>query len=178
LVHLATKYGRLPLQKSLAPAIRLAREGWTFGRKNALMLGFRKDVLAADPAAAALFLRDGQVPAAGARMTNPDYAAVLEQLAAEGHDGFYRSALSQRLVDGVRAAGGIWAIEDFQQYAVVERSPLTVSIGEHSIITAPPPSSGGIAIAQVLNVLGGYDLAPLSRVDRIHLTESHAPRLP
>jgi gamma-glutamyltranspeptidase/glutathione hydrolase len=170
LVHLATKYGRLPLQKSLAPAIRLAREGWTFGRKNALMLGFRKDVLAADPAAAALFLRDGQVPAAGARMTNPDYAAVLEQLAAEGHDGFYRSALSQRLVDGVRAAGGIWAIEDFQQYAVVERSPLTVSIGEHSIITAPPPSSGGIAIAQVLNVLGGYDLAPLSRVDRIHLT--------
>lgn len=170
LVHLATKYGRLPLQKSLAPAIRLAREGWTFGRKNALMLGYRKDVLAADPAAAALFLRDGQVPAAGARMTNPDYAAVLEQLAAEGHDGFYRSALSQRLVDGVRAAGGIWAIEDFQQYAVVERAPLTVSIGEHSIITAPPPSSGGIAIAQVLNVLGGYDLAPLSRVDRIHLT--------
>ena len=170
LVHLATKYGRLPLQKSLAPAIRLAREGWTFGRKNALMLGYRKDVLAADPAAAALFLRDGQVPAAGARMTNPDYAAVLEQLAAEGHDGFYRSALSQRLVDGVRAAGGIWAIEDFQQYAVVERAPLTVSIGEHSIITAPPPSSGGIAIAQVLNILGGYDLAPLSRVDRIHLT--------
>lgn len=170
LVHLATKYGRLPLQKSLAPAIRLAREGWTFGRKNALMLGYRKDVLAADPAAAALFLRDGQVPAAGTRLTNPDYAAVLEQLAAEGHDGFYRSALSQRLVDGVRAAGGIWAIEDFQQYAVVERAPLTVSIGEHSIITAPPPSSGGIAIAQVLNVLGGYDLAPLSRVDRIHLT--------
>lgn len=170
LVHLSQKYGRLPLSKSLAPAMRMAREGWTFGRKNSLMLGFRKEVIAADPGAAALFLREGDIPAEGTRMVNPDYAAMLEKLAAEGHDGFYRGELAQTLVDGVRAAGGIWTVEDFEQYAVVERAPLSLPFGEHRIITAPPPSSGGIAIAQVLNILGGYDLAPLSRVDRIHLT--------
>jgi len=170
LVHLSQQYGRLPLSKSLAPAIRLAREGWTFSSKNALMLGFRRDVLAADPAAAALFLRDGAVPAAGTRMHNPDYAAVLERLAAEGHDGFYRGELPQTLVDGVRKAGGLWALEDFQQYAVVEREPLTARFGDHRIVTAPPPSSGGIAIAQVLNILSGYDWSALGRLDRIHLS--------
>jgi gamma-glutamyltranspeptidase/glutathione hydrolase len=170
LVHLSEKYGRLPLSKSLAPAIRLAREGWTFSSKNALMLGYRKDVLGADPAAAALFLHNGKVPAEGSRMRNPDYALVLEKLAEQGHDGFYRGDLPKRLVEGVRAAGGIWAIEDFEQYAVVERAPLTVEFGGSRIITAPPPSSGGVAIAQVLNILAGYDWAPLDRIDRIHLT--------
>jgi gamma-glutamyltranspeptidase/glutathione hydrolase len=170
LVHLSQKYGRLPLSQSLAPAIRMAREGWTFGRKNSQMLGWRKAVIAADPGAAALFLRNGDIPAEGTRMVNPDYAEMLEKLAAQGHDGFYRGELAQTLVDGVRAAGGIWTLEDLEQYTVVERAPLSLPFGEHRIITAPPPSSGGIAIAQVLNILGGYDLAPLSRVDRIHLT--------
>jgi gamma-glutamyltranspeptidase/glutathione hydrolase len=170
LVHLSQQYGRLPLSKSLAPAIRLAREGWTFSTKNALMLGFRRDVLAADPAAAALFLVESNVPLPGTKMTNPDYAEVLEKLAAEGHDGFYRGDLPQKLVEGVRAAGGIWALEDFQQYSVVEREPLTARFGDYRIVTAPPPSSGGIAIAQVLNILSGYDWAGLGRIDRIHLS--------
>jgi gamma-glutamyltranspeptidase / glutathione hydrolase len=170
LVHLSRKYGQLPLSKSLAPAIRLAREGWTFSSKNALMLGFRREVLAADPAAAALFLRNGKVPLPGTRMRNPDYAAVLEKLAAEGHEGFYRGALPNTLVEGVRAAGGIWSLEDFERYAVVEREPLSASFGDYRIITAPPPSSGGIAIAQVLNILSGYDWAAQPRLDRIHLS--------
>jgi gamma-glutamyltranspeptidase / glutathione hydrolase len=170
LVHLSQKYGRLPLSKSLAPAIRMAREGWTFGRKNALMLGWRKDVIAADPGAAELFLRNGQIPAEGTRMVNPDYAAMLEKLAAEGHDGFYRGELAQTLVDGVRAAGGIWTLEDFEQYQVVERAPLSLQFGEHRIVTAPPPSSGGIADRAGAEHPRWLRPGAAVAVDRIHLT--------
>ncbi len=169
LEHLATRYGRLPLGQSLAPAIRAAREGWTFGPKNAAMLGFRRDVLAADPGAAALFLVDGKPPQPGETLRNPDYAATLERLAAEGAAGFYRGEFAAKLVDGVRAAGGIWSLEDLAQYRVVERAPLVIEHRGHRIVTAPPPSSGGIALATVLNVLSGYDWAALGRVERIHL---------
>lgn len=170
LVHLAENYGRLPLSASLAPAIRMAREGWSFSSKNALMLGFRREVLAADPAAAALFMPDGKIPDPGTRMRNPDYAETLERLAREGHDGFYRGPLARTLVEGVRAAGGIWSLEDFEQYRVVEREPLFVDFAGHRIVTAPPPSSGGIAIAQVLSILSGWDWAALPKTERVHLT--------
>jgi gamma-glutamyltranspeptidase/glutathione hydrolase len=169
LVHVSSKYGRLPLATSLAPAIRLARRGWPFGPKNRAMLGFRKDVLAKYPGAARLFLRDGDVPAAGTRMRNPDYARVLEALAAHGHDGFYAGRVARRLVDGVRAAGGIWTLEDLAAYRVVEREPIRVTHRGFTLVTAPPPSSGGPALAELLNVLDGYDYATMERVPRIHL---------
>jgi gamma-glutamyltranspeptidase/glutathione hydrolase len=169
LVHLAAKYGRLPLSRSLAPAIRLAREGWVFGAKNASMLGFRKDVLARSPGAAALFLPHGEVPKAGTRLRNPDYAKVLELLAREGADGFYRGAFARRLVTGVRKAGGIWSEADLAAYRLVEREPIRIAHRGYRIVTAPPSSSGGVALAEMLNVLSGYDYAPMPRADRIHL---------
>ena len=168
--HLAKKYGRLPLSKSLAPAIRLAREGWTFGRKNESMLGWRRDVIARSAPAAALFLRDGQVPAAGTVMKNEDYARTLELLAAKGADGFYRGDYARRLVDGVRAAGGIWSERDLAEYRVVERAPIRIRHRGFEIVTAPPPSSGGVTLASILNILDGYgDYPTLPEVDRIHL---------
>lgn len=169
LVHLSREYGELPLQRSLAPAIRLAREGWTFGPKNAAMLGVRAERLAADPGAAALFMADGEPPTPGTTMRNPDYAAVLERLAEHGADGFYRGDLARRLVAGVRAAGGIWTAQDLEQYRVIERTPLAIRFGEHRIVTAPPPSSGGIALAEVFNIIDGYRFLELPPVDRQHL---------
>jgi len=169
LVHVSRDYGRLPLAKSLAPAIRLAQRGWEFGDKNIAMLGYRKDVLAKSPAAAALFLRAGGVPAKGARMRNPDYAKALGLLASQGHDGFYRGPFAQRLVDGVRAAGGNWSMEDLAQYSVIERAPLVFDYRGWRLVTAPPPSSGGAALAQIFHVLSGYELASMSRVQRVHL---------
>ncbi|WP_374473259.1 gamma-glutamyltransferase [Arenimonas sp.] len=168
--HLAAKYGRLPLSKSLAPAIRLAREGWRFGPKNAAMLGWRRDVLARSPAAAKLFLRNGQVPAEGTLMRNEDYARTLELLASQGARGFYHGAYARKLAKGVRAAGGIWSERDLAGYAVVERAPLRLSHRGHDIVTAPPPSSGGVALATILNVLEGYDYPRLGKVERTHLT--------
>ena len=167
--HLAKKYGRLPLSQSLAPAIRLAREGWKFGPKNAAMLGYRRDVLARSPAAAELFLRDGEVPAEGTLMRNEDYARTLERLAAHGADGFYRGDFASRLVRGVREAGGIWTERDLAEYAVVEREPLSIRHRGFDIVTAPPPSSGGVALATMLKVLEGYDYPHLGKVERSHL---------
>ncbi|PRH81523.1 gamma-glutamyltransferase [Arenimonas caeni] len=167
--HLAKNYGRLPLSESLAPAIRLAREGWRFGPKNAAMLGWRRDVLARSPAAAELFLRKGEVPAEGTLMRNEDYARVLERLAADGADGFYRGPFARRLVRGVNQAGGIWSERDLASYAVVEREPLKFTHRGYQITTAPAPSSGGVALATMLKVLEGYDYPRLGKVERSHL---------
>ncbi len=167
--HLATHYGRLPLAASLAPAIRQARAGWPFGSKNAAMLGFRRDAIAASPEAARLFLVDGAVPAPGTLMRNEDYARTLERLAAEGAQGLYRGDYAARLVAGVRAAGGIWTEADLADYRVVERAPLRVRHRGHWLVTAPPPSSGGVALAEILNILEGADYAAQPTVPRTHL---------
>jgi gamma-glutamyltranspeptidase / glutathione hydrolase len=169
LVHVSKKYGRLPLEKSLAPVIALAREGWTFGSKNASMLGYRREVLAKNAAAARLFLRDGKVPEIGTRMLNPDYARTLELLAAEGAEGFYRGDFARRLAEGVSAAGGIWSERDLAEYTVVERAPISFTHRGFTLVTAPPPSSGGIALAEMLNVLAPFDYAKLDTVPRTHL---------
>lgn len=169
LEHLARKYGRLPLSKSLAPAIRLAREGWKFGPKNSAMLGYRREVLAGSPAAAALFLRDGQVPALGTVMRNPDYARTLELIARRGADGFYRGDYAKRLVAGVRGAGGIWSERDLAEYRVVEREPIRIRHRGYEVVTAPPPSSGGVALATIFNVLEPYGYPELDKVPRTHL---------
>jgi gamma-glutamyltranspeptidase/glutathione hydrolase len=173
LVHVANRYGRLPLSESLAPAIRLAREGWVFGRKNATMMGWRKPSLLRNSEAAALFLQDGEIPALGSRMSNPDYASTLERLAREGHDGFYRGPFAERLVNGVAALGGIWSLRDLAEYRVVERTPLSLQHRGYRIVTAPPPSSGGIALAQALHILEGLPYAAADPVQKLHwLTEA------
>ncbi len=168
--HLAKNYGRFGLDKSLAPAIRLARDGWTFGPKNHAMMGFRKELLGKDAGAAALLLIDGEMPEIGSLMRNPDYAATLELLQREGAPGFYTGEFAKRLVDGVRAAGGIWSEQDLAEYRLVERAPLIIEHRGFRIVTAPPPSSGGIAVAQVLQILQGYDYTAQERVPRLHLT--------
>ena len=169
LVHVAKNYGRLPLEKSLAPAIRLAKEGWVFGAKNSALLGAQREVLATNAAAASLFLPGGAPPAVGTKMLNPDYARTLELLAAHGADGFYRGEFAKRLAEGVKAAGGVWSVEDLAQYEVKEREPLRVTHRGYTLVTAPPPSSGGIALAEMLNILSGYDYVAMEGVPRTHL---------
>ena len=166
---MSKQYGRLPLAKALAPAARMARKGWRFEAKNAAMLDYRDEILARDPGAAALFLPGGKMPAAGTKLRNPDYARTLEMLGRDGAAAFYQGAFARRLVDGVRAAGGIWTIEDLARYRVVEREPIRFEYGTYRIVTAPPPSAGGAMLAEIFNVLSGYELAQLDRIDRTHL---------
>jgi gamma-glutamyltranspeptidase/glutathione hydrolase len=103
------------------------------------------------------------------RLRQPDLTNTLLRLAREGRDGFYRGPLAKQLVDGVRAAGGIWTLQDLAEYRVVEREPIVGRFGDWRVVSAAPPSSGGIALVQTLNMLeaGGY--AALGPVDRAHL---------
>ncbi|HET9047912.1 MAG TPA: gamma-glutamyltransferase [Chiayiivirga sp.] len=169
LVHLSEKYGQVPLSVSLAPAIRLARKGWVMSAKTAGMLPWRSDVLTRSPGAQALFFRHGKPIKAGDTLRNPDYARTLERLAKQGHAGFYSGPLAKRLVEGVRKAGGIWSIEDLAQYRVVEREPLRIEHRGFRLVTAPPPSSGGVALAEMLNILSGWDYPTMPAVERVHL---------
>jgi len=169
LVWLAQHYGKLPLAKSLAPAIRLARQGFAIDKRFADEVRYRKPIFERYPAAAALFLDKGEVPSVGWVFKNPDIAATLALIAAQGNDGFYRGEFAARLVDDVKAKGGRWSLEDLASYQVKEREPISFKYRDWQIVTAPPPSSGGIAIEEMLNILSGYDLAKFDRVHRVHL---------
>ena len=168
-VHLAQRYGKLPLSKSLAPAIRLAREGFPFGPRLKQLIGNRVEVLNRWPSSASIFLVDGKMPADDAIIRQPDLAATLQALAREGRDGFYRGAVAEKLVKGVRDAGGVWTLEDLASYEIVEREPLRTGYRDFHIVTAPPPSGGGVGLVTMLNVLEAYDLAAADATQRVHL---------
>lgn len=169
LVLVAERYGKLPLKQSLAPAIKLARDGFVWSAKNSTMMGFRTKQLAASPAAAKVYLKGGKPPVEGDRVRNPDIARVLERLASDGHRGFYEGKTGKALVAGVRAAGGIWTAEDLTRYRAIEREPLRFEYRGQTIVTAPPPSSGGIALVGLFQILSGFPLADYDRVQRLHV---------
>ncbi len=167
LVHLAEHYGRLPLEESLRPAIRYARDGYR--AHAAFANGLARLGRSMNAAALAVFLPGGEPPAAGSTFRQEDLAATLTALAREGFDGFYRGDVATKLVAGARAGGGIWTLEDLASYRVVEREPLVGTYNGASIISAPPPSSGGVALINMLNIVSGYDLEQIDTVTRMHL---------
>lgn len=169
LVHLAETYGRLPLLTTLGPAIRLARDGFPVDEHYRRLASFRLEVLRQSPAAAQQFLQDGEVPPAGTLLMQPDLAATLKQIATSGRDGFYTGSVAERLVAGVREAGGIWTLEDLAAYRVVEREPVVGRYRGWRVVSAAPPSSGGVLLVQMLNMLSGFDPAGLKVADRAHL---------
>jgi gamma-glutamyltranspeptidase/glutathione hydrolase len=169
LEHLAKHYGRLPLAVSLQPAIRLAREGFPVDEKYHEMMGWRIEVIKRWPAAAEALLADGENPPVGYVIKLPDLAWVLENVAERGAAGFYSGPVAERLVQGVREAGGLWTLEDFAAYQVKERAPIRTRYGDYELVTAPPPSSGGVAIAEILNILEPYPINELEPVLRTHL---------
>lgn len=168
LVHIAENYGRLPLKQTLAPAIRLAREGFTVDAHYRRMAAFRLDVLKASPAAARQFLKGGVVPPLGFVIRQPDLAATLQAIADRGRQAFYGGGMAQRLVRSVRKHGGIWSLKDLQAYQVVERQPVVGRYHGWRIVSAAPPSSGGVVLLEMLNMLTQQDMSRMDEVDRIH----------
>jgi gamma-glutamyltranspeptidase / glutathione hydrolase len=169
LVYIAGKYGKLPLRTSLAPAIRLARDGFPIYARLERGYGSRREVMERYPGTRAVFLADGTPPKTGEIFKQPDLAQTLELLAAKGFDGFYRGDLAKKLIAGVEAEGGHWTAEELAGYRVREREPLKLHYGDWNITTAPPPSSGGIALAEILQVLSGWNLHRLDQAHRTHL---------
>ncbi len=169
LVHIAEKYGRLPLRQSLAPAIRAAREGFAVSQYFKRMARFRLSALRASKAAAAVFLYRDEVPHEGYIIKQPDLARTLEAIAAQGAAGFYQGKVGKQLITETAKAGGIWSAKDLAAYKVLERKPVTGSWHDYRITSAALPSSGGIAIIEMLNMLENDGLRSLSGVARKHL---------
>ena len=169
LEHIATAYGRLPLKQSLAPAIRLAREGLPVTEGTQRLLRAFPRMGSPSPAFVEIFMPGGETPPVGALIRRSDLADTLEILSAQGAAGFYTGPRAELLVKGVRDAGGIWSMEDLAAYRIIERQPLRFRYGEVDVTTAPPPSAGGVALAQVFNMLGHRGYAQLEDPARTHL---------
>jgi gamma-glutamyltranspeptidase/glutathione hydrolase len=146
----------------MAPAIAYAKDGFVLNQGDAASFAGSADRLAKDPAAAAIFLKsDGKPYGIGERLVQPDLAASLAAISQQGPDAFYKGPIADAIVKASGAKGGILARQDFAQYAVRELKPVTCSYRGYEITSSPPPSSGGVIICEILNVLEGYPLSYL-----------------
>ncbi len=168
LVHIAEKYGRLPLSASLAPAIRAARDGFAVDERYRKLAGFRLKHMRNDSQTAAIFLHNNEAPAVGHLIKQTDLANTLEAIATNGRAGFYSGEVAKNLIEGVRQGGGIWSQQDLDEYQVLERQPIHGEYNGIRITSAAPPSSGGIALVTMLNILSGFELDKMEETTRIH----------
>ena len=169
LVHIANNYGRLPLTQTLAPAIRAAKQGFVVTEYYRRMVGFRLKVLQQSKDAAKIFLKNNKVPPLGYKIKQADLAKTLEAMATKGHAGFYSGSVAKKLVKGTKAAGGIWSLKDLKNYKAIERQPITSDYKGYRITSVAPPSSGGVALAEILNILAFYKIERLSETNRVHV---------
>ena len=157
LVYALKKYGKLPLERTMAPAIKLARDGYPLAWEDAE--DFRKDGhLAQFPESRHIFQRDGNYYQAGEIFRQPQLARILERIASNPDD-FYHGAMARELAAAIQKGGGLVTAADLADYEVKEREPVRGTYRGYEIISAPPPSSGGIALIEIFNILEGYDLA-------------------
>lgn len=169
LEHLAKRYGRLPLSQTLAPAIRLARQGFPADARYRALAQTYLPMLQRLPETAAQFLHQQAAPEADALVVQTNLATTLEAIAQRGAAGFYRGPVAQEMLAAVNAAGGIWRRADLARYRIVERHPIHFQYRGMRIVSAAPPSAGGVTLAQALHILEGYDLSTLQTAPRMHL---------
>lgn len=167
--HLALNYGKLPLSVTLEAAIRHAKDGFKTDEHYQRMATFREQALNTSADAARIFLKNSKAPAPGTLIIQSDLADTLSILAKNGAQGFYRGELAGKLVDSVVSHGGIWSRKDLATYKIMERPPVTGEYLGMKIVSAAPPSSGGVALIQMLNMLAGFDFDSLPESGQIHL---------
>ncbi len=162
LLHALDSYGSLSRKQVLAPAIALAEQGFPLSYALAKDLEGRALMLGMDAESRKIFFRaDGSAYAIGDTFRQPDLAWTLRQVAERGNDGFYRGPVAEKIAAAMQAGGGIMTAADLAAYRAVEREPVRGTFQGFEIVSAPPPSSGGIHIVQMLNILEGYDLAAM-----------------
>jgi gamma-glutamyltranspeptidase / glutathione hydrolase len=155
-----TRYGRLGRPAVMAPAIALARDGFVLGPEDAAAIAAKAGRLAADPAAAAIFLHPGGTPyQAGDRLVQPDLAKTLALIAEQGPDALYRGPIAAAVGEAEAAHGGLLTAADFAAYTAPEAAPVRCRYRGRVILSAPLPSSGGVILCEMLGVLSGWDLA-------------------
>ena len=158
LVYAERSYGRLTLDKVMAPAIRLATDGFVLTDEEAAML--HDPLLAQFPASYKLFQRDGDFYKSGDTFKQPELAETLRRIEADPDD-FYKGAMAQQIAKAIQQGGGLITANDLARYTVKERRPVTGTYHGYTVVSSPPPSSGGIALIEILNMLDHYDLHAL-----------------
>ena len=158
MVYAERKYGRLGLARVMVPAMRLASNGFALTWSEAESM--RDEGLSKFPESRRIFQRDGNYYRTGDIFRQPELAATLERI-ARNPDEFYRGPMARQLTAFIQRGGGLMMAEDLAGYEVKERQPVRGAYRGYEIISAPPPSSGGVALVEALNVLEGYDLAKL-----------------
>src|SRR5450755_1648652 len=159
LVYAEKQYGKLSIGKVIAPAIKLARDGFPLAYEDTQDLK-EDEHLAKFPESKRIFLRNGNYYQPGEIFKQPELARTLERI-AKNPDDFYHGALARELAAAIQAGGGLITAADLAAYEVKEREPIRGSYRGYDIISAPPPSSGGVALIEILNILEGFDLAKL-----------------
>ncbi|WP_244506769.1 gamma-glutamyltransferase [Phyllobacterium sp. YR620] len=156
------KYGTKPREELIGPAIRFARDGFELDQGDVASLQDGAETLAKDKTAAAVFLKpDGKTYSIGETLVQSDLAATLSAISEKGPDAFYKGATADAIVKASEAGGGVLAKADFEQYSVRELEPVKCNYRGYDIVSSPPPSSGGVIICEILNILEGYPLGYL-----------------
>jgi len=156
LVYAQRHFGKLGLARVMAPAIRLAREGYALSYDDARLMD-RDDRLTEFPDSRRIFQNDGKGWHEGDVFRQPELAHTLERIERDP-DTFYTGTLARQLADSIQRGGGLISAEDLADYRVLDRKPVTGTYRGLTVISAPPPSSGGIVLIELLNILEGYDL--------------------
>lgn len=176
LLYALENYGTMSRRQVLAPAIELAEKGFPVSFALNFEINARAGRLRKNPEALRLFFRpDGSPYEIGDTWRQPDLAWTLRQIADKGAAGFYQGEVARRIVAEMETGGGLITARDLAEYRVVERTPITGRFHDFQIVSTPPPSSGGVHIVQMLNILEGYDLAAMGHNSAAylhHLTQS------
>jgi gamma-glutamyltranspeptidase/glutathione hydrolase len=159
LVYAHEHWGTRPWSELLAPAIHMAEEGVTVSERAAATYAEENKRLAADPPARAIFTRDGAPLREGDRLVQKDLAGTLRAIADRGRSGFYDGPVAAGIVRAVAAGGGVMSLEDLSRYRAVIRAPVSGTYRGRTVVSFPPPSSGGIVLLQALAMLERFDLA-------------------
>jgi len=153
------RYGKLSRAAVMAPAIAMAEQGFTLTAPDTDILATGTKAFASEPNVAGIFLKTGAPFAPGDRLVQTDLARSLKQIADKGPDAFYRGPIAEAIVAASAAGGGLLTMEDFRRYAVIEREPVRCSYRGYAIAAAPPPSSGGTTLCEILNIVAGMPIA-------------------
>ena len=174
MVYAEQKYGKLTLKQVMAPAIKLARDGYALTWGEAADLHDRH--LAEFPESRRVFQRNGDYYKPGEIFRQPDLARTLERI-AENPDDFYHGALARELAAAMQKGGGLITADDLAHYEVKEREPVRGTYRGYEVISAPPPSSGGTVLIESLNILEGYDLGKMGdrSAQSMHYTDRGLP---
>lgn len=179
LYEIHQRFGKLPWKDCIAPAIKLAREGFPLYEQLHEALEDRKELLMKDPEARTTFyLKDGSTPLLGTTVKQENLAKTLEIIADKGSEGFYRGKVADAIVKTIKSKKGLLTHKDLRTYKMVERTPVTGVYKGLKIYSMPPPSSGGIHVIQILKMLEPYDLKDMGpqSAEAVHLTANAMQR--